>query len=154
MGRTTAAGARDTVCAWKNDGTRFKGRKCCTKRGVDPEFMEAHNDLHNLVPAGGELNGDRLHHPYGEVTGEPRVYGKCDFEVAGSPKLAEPAETIRGEIARAMLYMAEQYGVNVRMPAETLLEWHKANPAEPWERERAKRVEAATGRTNRYIGER
>ena len=57
----------------KNDGTRFKGRKCCTKRGVDPDFMEAHNDLHNLLPAGGELNGGGLNHPFGEVDGEPRV---------------------------------------------------------------------------------
>ena len=137
----------------KSDGTRFKGRKCCTKRGVDPDFLEAHNDLHNLLPSGGELNGDRLNHPFGEVTGEPRAYGECDFEVAAAPKVAEPAETVRGEIARAMLYMAEQYGVNVRMPDDVLLEWHKGDAVEPWERERAKRIERATARTNRYIGE-
>ena len=56
----------------KSDGTRFKGRKCCKKRGVDPAFMAAHNDPHNLFPAGGEINGDRSHHPFGRVPGEVR----------------------------------------------------------------------------------
>ena len=69
------------------DGSPFKGRKCCTKRGVDPAFMAAHNDVHNLLPAGGEVNGDRLHHPFGTVAGEPRAYGTCDFEVGGAPKV-------------------------------------------------------------------
>ena len=141
----------DPLCV-KSDGTRFKGRKCCTKRGVDPEFMEAHNDLHNLLPAGGELNGDRLNHPFGEVDGEARVYGECDFEVGGKPKVAEPIEGARGELARAMLYMAKRYGVNVRMPRETLMQWDENDPAEPWERERAERIEASTGQMNPYIG--
>ena len=34
-------------------------------RLADPEFMAAGNDLHNLLPAGGEVNGDPLYHPYG-----------------------------------------------------------------------------------------
>ena len=135
----------------KTDGTGYAGRRCCTKRGVDPEFMEAHNDLHNLLPVGGELNGDRLNHPFGMVDEELRAYGACDFEVGGRPKVAEPPESARGELARAMLYMSERYSVDVRMSREALLEWHQADPPEPWERERARRIEAATGRVNPYL---
>lgn len=79
----------------KSDGTGYAGRKCCTRRGVDPAFMEAHNDLHNLLPAGGELNGDRSNHPFGAVDEEPRAYGECDFEVGGRPKVAEPPTSAR-----------------------------------------------------------
>ena len=47
------------------DGTPFKGRKCCEKSGVDPEFRKMEADLHNLAPSVGELNADRSNHPYG-----------------------------------------------------------------------------------------
>ena len=50
-----------------------------------------------------------------------------------------------------MLYMADQYGMNVRMPRETLVQWGENDPAEPWEKERAQRIEGSTGRMNRYI---
>ena len=135
----------------KSDGTPFKGRRCCTKRGVDPAFMAAHNDLHNLFPAGGEVNGDRKHHPFGTVEGEPRTYGTCDFELGGSPKVAEPTDRAHGELARAMLYMAETYEVDVRMSHEELKSWHEADPPEPWETVRAGRIEAATGQRNPYV---
>ena len=128
-----------------------KGRKCCLKPGVDPDFQAAHNDPHNLFPAGGEVNGDRLNHPYGTVAGEPRAYGSCDFEVGGRPKVAEPALSVRGEVARAMLYMVERYGADVRMTQPELLAWHRADPPDLWEVDRARRIEAATGLRNRYV---
>ena len=78
----------------KKNGKSFKGRECCLKSGVDPAFVAAHNDPHNLFPSGGEVNGDRLNHPYGTVEGEAREYGTCDFEVGGIPKVAEPADAV------------------------------------------------------------
>jgi deoxyribonuclease-1 len=135
----------------KKSGKSFKGRECCLKPGVDPAFLAAHNDPHNLFPAGGEVNGDRLNHPYGTVEGEARMYGTCDFEVGGSPKVAEPAASVRGELARAMLYMAERYEVDVRMTHEELMGWHESDPPDDWETERARRIETATGLQNPYI---
>ena len=136
----------------KKDGKSFKGRKCCLKPNVDPAFVTAHNDPHNLFPAGGEVNGDRSAHPYGTVEEERRAYGTCDFEVGGFPKVAEPTSGVRGELARAMLYMAERYSVDVQMTREELLGWHESDPPEDWERERAMRIEAATGLRNPYVG--
>ena len=140
----------DALCV-KKDGKSFKGRKCCLKPGVDPAFVAAHNDPHNLFPASGEVNGDRLNHPFGTVEGEPRRYGSCDFEVGGSPKVAEPADAVRGELARAMLYMVDRYGVDVRMDRETLVAWDEADPPLAWESERARRIEALTGLHNLNI---
>ena len=139
------------LCGTKKGKPR-KGRACCLKPGVDPAFQAAHNDPHNLFPAGGEVNGDRSNRAYGTVAGEPRVYGACDFEVGGKPKVAEPAPRVRGELARAMLYMAERYGVNVRMTRDELLGWHRADPPAEWELERERRIEAATGLRNPFIG--
>ena len=45
--------AGHALCVKKN-GKPFKGRRCCLMRGVDDAFRAAHNDPHNLFPAGGE----------------------------------------------------------------------------------------------------
>ena len=137
-------------CTDRN-GKPFKGRKCCLVPGVDASFVAAHNDPHNLFPAGGEVNGDRSANPFGNVEGEPRRYGSCNFEVGGEPMVAEPAEQVRGEIARAMLYMAVRYGVDVRMAHAALMSWHLADPPEAWERERARLIEEQTGVGNSYV---
>lgn len=69
------------------DGQR--GRACCSRpveRGGDEEFRAMVGDLRNLVPVVGELNADRSARPYGEVEGEPREFGACDFEVDRSSR--------------------------------------------------------------------
>lgn len=33
------------------------------------------------MPAAGELNVDRSARLYGDILGEDRIYGRCDFEV-------------------------------------------------------------------------
>ena len=43
---------REPICNTK--GKSYKGRRCCTK--TDPVFRAMEADLHNLVPAVGELN--------------------------------------------------------------------------------------------------
>ena len=151
FGRERACWTQGHELCVKSDGTPFKGRKCCTKRGVDLAFMAAYTDPHNLFPAGGEVNGDRSSYPFGKVEGEPREYGACDFEVGGTPKVAEPALGIRGEVARAMLYMVDRYGVDVRMSRDELIWWHEADPPHTWETERERRIEAATGLGHFYI---
>lgn len=130
----------------------MSGRKCCEH--VNEHFDLAHNDPNNLFPSSGEVNGDRSNHPYGEIEGEERVYGSCDFEVglADVGKIAEPpAGAPRGTIARAMLYMSEVYGVNVKLPFDTIWQWHVENPAEAWEIERAARIAEETGLQNNWI---
>jgi deoxyribonuclease-1 len=130
----------------------LSGRKCCER--VSLEFRTAHNDLNNLFPSSGEVNGDRSNHPFGEVADEPRLYGSCDFEihrVSGS-KIAEPAlGALRGVLARAMLYMAHTYGVDVKLDAETVWEWHENHPPAKWEIERAALIESETGQRNIFI---
>lgn len=134
----------------KKKGERFAGRECCKKSGVDPKFMTMFADPHNLFPAIGELNRARNNYPYGEVKGEPRKYGTCDFEVLY--ETAEPAECVRGELARAMLYMHDEYGVKIRgITLKELVAWHVADPPQDWERRRAQSIEADTGLRNDFI---
>ncbi len=134
------------------DGKFFKGRRCCGKSGVDPEFRRMEADLHNLAPSVGELNGDRSNHPYGIIEGEPREYGACDFEVGGSPKVAEPSESVRGDVARVWLYMSETYNVRLsRDERMTLQAWSASDPPDAWELLRHTRIEAEQGNRNPFV---
>jgi deoxyribonuclease-1 len=80
--------------------------------------MEA--ELHNLVPSVGELNAARSNLPYGEVPGEPRGYGACDFEVAGG--VVEPAIEVRGDLARVYLAMDLWYDIGLTPQKRAQLE--------------------------------
>ena len=129
------------------------GRQCC--EAVNDWFHQAHNDPNNLFPSSGEVNGDRSNYSYGEVVGEKRLYGQCDFEIGvktNGTRIAEPGDgPQRGVLARAMLYMSQVYGADVKMPLTTAWEWHKQYPPQPWEIKRAKLIVERTGLRNEWI---
>lgn len=120
---------------WQNGG-----RKNCRKS--DPVFRKAEADLYNLVPAIGEVNGDRSNYRFGMLQGETRRYGVCDFEVDFKQRVAEPAPVIRGDIARIYFYMSKKYQVRLSKQQRRLFEiWDKGDPVDDWERERIRRIE-------------
>lgn len=131
----------------------LKGRKCC--RTIDPVFRAMEADLHNLVPAVGELNGDRSNYPYGDVPDEPRQYGRCDFEVDRDAGVAEPAVSLRGDVARTYLYMHFAYpGEQLPLSAHDLarfMDWNNVDPPDAWERERDALVSAVQGTGNPLV---
>jgi deoxyribonuclease-1 len=135
-------------------GRRFGGRRCC--RELDPEFRRMEADLMNLSPEIGELNADRNNLRFGEVAGEARDYGACDFEVDRASDTVEPAPPIRGDIARAYLYMHATYGPAALPLAPADLDrfeaWHRADPPSEWERVRNARIAAIQGLSNPWLG--
>ncbi len=147
-----------TRACWKLKGKVYPEcegksvRKCC--EAVNPGFRLAHNDPNNLFPSSGEVNADRSNHPYSEVKNEPRLYGQCNFEMGGSggAKFAEPGEgKLRGTLARAILYMAQAYGADVKMELETVWKWHTDNAPDEWEVTRAKLIAERAGLRNEWI---
>ncbi|GAA0685416.1 deoxyribonuclease I [Marinobacterium maritimum] len=125
------------------------GRKGC---GKDPVFKQMEADLYNLVPAVGELNGDRSNFRFGMIASEPRAYGACDFEVDFKQRVAEPPESVRGDIARTYFYMADQYGLSISRKQRQLFEaWSRMDPVNDAERERAATIERIQGNKNAYV---
>ena len=105
------------------------GRKECSK--TDQVFRGMEADPHNLVPVIGELNADRSNFAFGNLPGEERAYGSCDFEVSFAEKIAEPATDIRGDIARTYLYMIYQYGVKLpEFSLKLMWEWDARDPVD------------------------
>jgi deoxyribonuclease I len=141
----------DAACT-SAEGTPLSGVECCLER--DPVFRAMHNDLHNVVPAIAEVAQDRSGFSFGEVEGDTRMYGACEFEVDHASKVAEPSPSIRGKIARAYLYMREQYGDALRLEEgelERLQRWHAADPADAWERDRNAAIAAIQGHANSFV---
>ncbi|WP_415884886.1 endonuclease [Neptuniibacter sp. QD37_6] len=125
------------------------GRKTCKK---NPNFKKMESDLHNLVPAIGEVNGDRSNYSFAQLEGEPRVYGQCDMEVDFKQRKVEPVEHRRGDIARTYFYMRDQYGVRIGNKQEKLFNaWAKLDPVDQWELERNRMITQIQGNTNPYV---
>ncbi len=85
-----------------------------SKENGDVNGEKANSDTLNLLPAIFDVNMGRLTHPYGEIDGEHRKYGKdCDFKLDKVRRLAEPRESIRGDIARIHFYMDKAHEWNI-----------------------------------------
>lgn len=134
------------LTCWKNGG-----RKAC--KG-DKKFKLMESDLHNLVPTVGEVNGDRSNFRFGYVSGEPRAYGNCDFEVDYGLNLVEPSKEIRGDIARIWLYAAERYSVDTSQEEMKIFKlWDEEDAVSQWECIKDKKVEVMQGNSNRFVRE-
>ncbi|TGM45137.1 nuclease [Leptospira biflexa] len=134
----------------ESGGKFLKGRKCCT--ATDPEFNLIEADLHNIVPVPGEINADRGIFPFGEIDGEPRAYGDCDFEIHFKNAVAEPKLDIRGDIARIYLYMEWRYGIPIPEGKRDLYKsWSALDPPDTFEIRKNEIVERVQKQTNPFV---
>ena len=126
-------------------------RKECRRNS--PLFNQIEADLHNLYPARTAINKERSSIAFGMVNGEKRNYGSCDFEIQHSrPRLVEPREEVRGNIARSMFYMADTYDLTLFDKQIAILnKWNKADPPDKFEKDRNDKIEKIQGNRNPYI---
>ncbi|EEG08287.1 endonuclease [Pseudogulbenkiania ferrooxidans] len=129
------------------------GRKNCV--ATDAAFRMAEGDLNNLVPAVGEVNGDRGNLSYGAWTRTPTpMYGQCRTIVDFKNRRVQPREEVRGRAARITLYMHDQYGLRMSSQDRQLMcAWAKTYPVDEWERQREARIVALQGSGNPYVSD-
>lgn len=127
-------------------------RKTCRRNSIRFNLIEA--DLHNLFPAKEKINRDRSSYAFGIVKGEKRKYGKCDFEIDRRKRRAEPREKVRGDVARAVLYMSDKHGIELfKRQKNLMLKWHRADPPDEEEKRRNNMIQILQGNRNPYIDE-
>ena len=118
----------------------------------DPVFVQMEGDLHNLVPAIGELNGDRSNYAFAMIPGEKRAYGAPDFEVDFKARKIEPRPEIRGDIARIYFYMAKRYKLRLsKQDIQLLNAWAKQDPVSAWEKEKGRVIAVLQGNFIPYV---
>jgi deoxyribonuclease-1 len=126
------------------------GRDHCIS--VDPVYKAAHNDLHNLYPAVGQINLYRSNNSMGLIADEEWEYGECDFEVDTDADRVEPRTEVRGDIARIYFYMEWMYGVPISEGQRRLfLHWHQTDPVSETEKARDEAIEAKQGNPNPFV---
>jgi deoxyribonuclease-1 len=140
----------DPACVDRR-GKPFKGRNCAEKVNLAYRYMQA--DMHNLVPAIGEVNGLRSNYSFAMIPGEKRRFGSCDMEIES--KKAEPPPEVRGDIARTYFYMEAAYpgrGIIGNKSRKMFEAWDKGDPVDAWECERTGKVAALQGNGNPFVG--
>lgn len=140
--------------SWVTNALNCGKRKQCRSNSELFNLIEA--DLHNLYPSRSDVNQQRSSFRFGEVRGEPRRFGsQCDFEVNHRARVVEPAPEVRGEVARAMFYMAYQYRDHrleiFKKQARLLLQWHQEDPPSELEKRRNDVIEKLQGSRNLFI---
>ncbi|UGA38294.1 endonuclease [Chromobacterium haemolyticum] len=124
------------------------GRKNCA--ASDPVFRMAEGDLNNLVPAVGEVNGDRANFAYGAWSRKPTtMYGQCQSVTDFGNKRFQPREEVRGVAARITLYMHARYQLRMsRQDQQLMCAWARQYPVNAWERRRDARIVQLQGEGN------
>ena len=131
-------------------GKSFKGRRCAEKMNHPYRYMQA--DMHNLVPAIGEVNGLRSNYSFTMIPGEERRFGSCDMEIKN--RKAEPPEKVRGDIARTYFYMDDAYpnrGIISKKNQKLFEAWNKLDPVDQWECERERHIRQIQGNENIFV---
>ena len=137
--------------AWVTRELRCGSRAQCRRNS--PRFNRIEADMHNLFPARKDINKRRGAMAYAEIEGERWVEKGCDLEVDKRRRRVEPRPAVRGEIARAMLYMSERYQLELYpRQRKLLLRWHRDDPPLAAEKRRARRIERLQGNHNSWIG--
>lgn len=123
----------------KKERDGLSKRDYCYK--VNENFKNFHDDIRNLVPAIGELNGDRRHYRYSALDAVKGQYGQCVFEV--KDKRAHVSNDIKGDIARTYFYVRDRYGYKMSKQETKLMQtWDKLDPIDEWEEKRVKIMES------------
>lgn len=136
--------------SWVTRALKCGKREQC--RHNSKRFNLIESDMHNLYPARKDVNQARGAYPYSMIKGERHAFKGCDFEVDYRARKAEPAPEARGRIARAMLYMADEYGLEIYSRQRALLvEWDRQYPVDDEERRRNRIIERIQGNANPYI---
>lgn len=139
----------EKMCINEKTGKEYKGRKCCEK--IDPEFRRKEAELYNLWPAVGAVNQERSNFRFGYLENKRGFYG-CEFEADKVKKVAEPPDRAKGIVARANLFMADKYQVELSPEQKKLLQkWNKQFPPDFWELAWAAEVANIVGYPNPYI---
>ncbi len=129
------------------------------------------SDLHHLFSSDSAANERRQNVPFGLVRGtvlwtssDPRTPGEVSrlgYANGNSGQLVfEPRPSVRGDIARALLYFHLRYHPdrpagystqNFAFERDLLLAWAREDPPDAWERARNDGVQRAQGNRNPFI---
>lgn len=149
--------AADRLC-WKQpichspQGKAYKGKRCC--HSSDSQFQRMEADMHNLVPTIPSINHARRDYAFAIIPPAEDLVTipSCDIVIDKVNHQIQPPTHTRGMIARAYLYMHQQYQTPLTH-AELMQyqQWHRLHPPSDWEKIRNLKIAAIQGNRNPFI---
>ena len=130
----------------------LKQQKCQSLHACEKKtsFRNMNRDLHNLYPVWSELIHTQRNHSFAEIEAEEWRFRGCDYEKKNL--LIEPREIARGNIARAIFYMADTYQLPIDQELQdTLSKWNYDDLPSEQEMNRNNLIEKIQGNRNQYI---
>jgi len=140
--------AGDARCV-NRKGKNFKGRRCAEKLNEHYRLMQA--DMYNLYPAIGAVNAARSNYNFVMQEKQKNSFGSCAMKI--SDKKVQPPQSARGRIARAYLYMQENYAhyKMSRQQNQMMHAWNTQYPVTHWECLRGERIANLQGNSNQVL---
>lgn len=165
-------GSKSTAQKWSKSqgsyGTTEQGKYVWNKEhiwaksnGFDTKSLPAYSDLHHLRASDWKCNNTRSNYPFGNVSSH--TTSNASYDWTGSRRtdnylsngVFEPRDSDKGDVARALFYMATRYysgdgsgGTCLSLTngtdssggkwgyLDTLLAWHEADPVDEFEAHR------------------
>lgn len=113
-------------------------------------FRDMEEDLHNIYPVVWEIVPHLTNNEFAILEEENWRFDDCDFE--RQHNLLEPRDIARGNIARAVFYMHQQYGLPINKQLLALLkQWNQSDGPSKQESQRNDKIESIQGRRNPFI---
>lgn len=126
----------------------------CANRDCDNiNYKHAEGDLHNLWLSVRSINSSRGNHLYNEIEGERRFDYCPEFErtYGSNPAHVEPRNSVKGNIARSLFYMNDEYGIDLKEMLPMLKRWNRFDPPNEHEHWRNDRIFKLQGTRNKFI---
>lgn len=133
-------------------GCKNGNRSDCRRKS--PRFNKMEADLHNLHPTRPRVNSARGSMVFAEIQA-PKYSDECPIEIG--QREVEPADFSKGRVARSILYMQYEYGVDLDRVANSsgfermLIKWHCNSPPTPSEVSRNDKIFSIQNTNNPFV---
>jgi deoxyribonuclease I len=118
-----------------------------------PDSSAAVSDLHHLFPVDSDANNFRGNLPFGEVVTPNWQQGESSRgRDADGDTVFEPPPGHKGNVARALFYLASVYDLDLDAEQESVLkQWHALDPVDALELQRNDRIEQHQRNRNPFV---
>jgi len=114
------------------------------------------SDLHHLYPSDSKANSTRSNHAFAQFkNGQPLSdcpFSKIDYDASSGKQGFEPPEDHKGNVARALFYMAVRYDLKISASEEFYLkQWNIMDPVDSEEIRRNNEIADIQGNRNPFV---
>lgn len=151
-----SAPSSELVASAVYSGKQIKSAlRCMTEKQcqvVNPKFDFMLADLHNLYPELTRVELARRNAQFGTVgTDVPSKFADIGCDLKATFQLVEPRVEAKGNVARAIFYMHQSYGLPIVGQLQMYQRWNELDPPDAEEKARNDQIEQLQGNRNPFI---